>query len=148
MIFSAPHPPRANKIVECVEGRKEGRKEGRGFSFHDISLLLFLYGPLMPPWRTCHLETPNVRKSGDKHPKKQTNTQTHTPRPLAFSMGKYSSSPQAVMEAGTLGFGLVVEMQKAIPASLRATKTCSSPHTHNSAHEHFTLYGLLIKIHL
>ena len=48
---------------------------------------------------------------------------------LTFSMGKYSSSPQAVMEAGTRGLGLVVEMQKAMPASLRAGKTCSGPRT-------------------
>lgn len=40
-----------------------------------------------------------------------------------LSAGKYSSSLHAVMDAGTLGFGLVVEMQNGTPAAVRAANT-------------------------
>lgn len=43
--------------------------------------------------------------------------------PHTLSAGKYSSSLQAVMDAGTLGLGLVVEMQNATPAAVRAAST-------------------------
>lgn len=43
---------------------------------------------------------------------------------LTLSAGKYSSNPQAVMDAGTLGLGLVVEMQKGTPDDVRVASTC------------------------
>lgn len=52
-----------------------------------------------------------------------TSTNVVPDRFLTLSAGKYSSSLQAVMDAGTLGLGLVVEMQNAIPSAVRAAST-------------------------
>lgn len=59
-----------------------------------------------------------IRVNPRPHYEKNANHSTST-----LSAGKYSSSLQAVMDAGTLGLGLVVEMQNATPAAVRAANT-------------------------